>query len=118
MAQPKESDVLLVHGVTPDGEGLQVIRKRNERLEAGALHTVREGRPIHGELVRLKPHEDCPLVCDVEVQLPAPEITPSTDVVARPADEPRRGPAMVVSDRYRANWDAIWKRPGDTDLAN
>jgi hypothetical protein len=105
------TDVVLVHGVTPDGEGLEVIRHRNDRFEAGALRTVREGQPIHGELVRLKPRAQCPLVCDVEVTLPAPTPVPRTDVAAR-------GPAQVASDRYRANWDTIWSRPRDPDACN
>jgi hypothetical protein len=109
---PSPVDVLLIHGVTEDGSGLQVVRQRQDRLEAGALRPVEEGRPILGELVRVRPRHEFPLLCDVEVMMPA---TRATDDVAQ-ASEPessRRGPAQVATDRYRDNWDLIWKRPSE-----
>jgi hypothetical protein len=105
-------DVLLIHGVTPDGAALQVLRQRQDRLEAGALRPVQEGRPVLGELVRVRPRSEFPLLCDVEVMLPAAR---AADDVAR-AREPEsshRGPAQVATDRYRDNWDLIWKRPSE-----
>jgi len=116
--EKRSPDVLLVHGVTEDGAGLNVIRRRNEQLELGALHPARAGRPIHGELVKLRPRPGCPLVCDVDVQYS------STDSASRPVDTPqsgsaeRRGPAHVATDAYRTNWDAIWARQPKDDLVN
>jgi hypothetical protein len=110
--EPTPVDVLLIHGVTEDGAGLQVLRQRQDRLETGALRPVEQGRPIAGELVRIRPRSELPLLCDVEVMLPAAR---PTDDVAR-ATEPessRRGPAQVATDRYRDNWDLIWKRPSE-----
>jgi len=102
-------DVLLVHGISEDGQGLSVIRKREDRLEQGVVRPLQEGKPIHGEVVCLKPRPECPLVCDVEVAVPAqPAQAGST---ATDAPETRKGPAQVASARYRENWDAIWKRP-------
>ena len=75
---PSPVDVLLIHGVTEDGAGLQVLRQRQDRLEAGALRPVQQGRPIVGELVRVRPRSEFPLLCDVEVMLPATRGT--TDV--------------------------------------
>ena len=103
-------DVVVVHGITADGAGLQVIRHRDDQLEAGAVRPLKPGRPIYGELVRLKPRKSCPLVCDVEVELPAPTRQQVDDVSGKNADGPSKGPAQVASDRYRANWDAIWSR--------
>ena len=104
-ADAPERDVVLVHGVTEDGQGLQVLRCRGDRLEAGAVRPLREGRPIHGEVVKLSPRRELPLVCDVEVAVPAP----ASAVKDRPAT--RTGPAQVVTDQYRRNWDTIWRRP-------
>ncbi len=114
----KPVDVLLIHGVTPDGEALQVLRQRQDRLEAGALRPIREGRPIVGELVRLRPRTDFPLLCDVEVELPAGKN--GDDVAAaRALQAAHKGPAQVATDTYRRNWDLIWKRPGeDSGLPN
>jgi hypothetical protein len=119
LSAPSE-DVVLVHGVTGDGEGLAVIRKREDRLELGAIHPLKEGKPIHGEVVRLKPRAECPLVCDVEVTVPAQSVSPEP---AGPraldaAPSSRKGPAQVSSPRYRENWDAIWKKPAKRELSN
>ena len=104
------SDVVLIHGVTADGQGLQVLRRRDGRIEAGAARPLKHGQPIQGEVVRLKPRKEFPLLCDVEVEVAAPK-----SAVAQSADEPsgtgRKGPARVTTERYRENWDAIWARP-------
>jgi hypothetical protein len=108
-------DVVLVHGVTEDGQGLSVIRKREDKLEHGVVHPLENGKPIHGEVVRLTPRAECPLVCDVEVTVPAP----AAQVASRDTPSvPRKGPAQVASERYRENWDAIWKRPSKPELTN
>lgn len=114
----KPSDVVLIHGVTPDGHGLEVLRKRNERFELGALRPVRQGCPIHGELVKVKPRPEFPLLCDIETELPKPATL--ADVAARPEpSSSHKGPAQVASENYRRNWDLIWNRPAkDADRPN
>lgn len=109
-ADPEKTDVVVLHGVTADGAGLRVLRHREGNLEAGAVRPVQQGKPIHGELVRLRPRQSCPLVCDVTVELPAANRPPDDDVAADRGASQRKGPAQVASDRYRANWDAIWSR--------
>ncbi len=101
-AADKPQDAVLIRGKTEDGKGLSVLRLRGEQLETGAVRPLEEGKPIHGEVVRLHPRPSLPMVCDVEVEVPASE----------PADaslEARKGPAQVSSARYRRNWDAIWR---------
>jgi hypothetical protein len=103
-------DIALIHGVSPDG-AVKVIRRRGDRLEAGALTPLREGAPIHGEVVSLRPRENCPLLCDVDVLYTPPE--PAVVAKAKPAARPaqrRKGPAQVATDSYRDNWDSIWSR--------
>jgi len=105
----RSSDVAIVYGVTPDERGLEVIRRREQAIELGTMRPLREGSPIHGEVVKLAPRRDCPLAFDVHVEVAAPK---RADDVRR--DEPtaaRCGPAQVASDRYREGWDAIWSRP-------
>ena len=108
--------MVVVHGVTEDGKGLQVIRHRENRLEAGAVHPLVEGKPIHGEVVRLRPRKSCPLVCDVDVERPQRASTDTASDTHSQGD--KKGPAQVASDRYRSNWDAIWKRASKNGLAN
>jgi len=110
--ESSSSDVALIHGVTPDG-GLQILRARENRLELGAVRPLREGTPITGEVVKLRPRENCPVVCDVEVQLAAPQQAHDRQVANAPeeASSVRSGPAQVATDEYRKNWDAIWSRP-------
>lgn len=98
---------MLVHGVTEDGEGFKVLRRRDGRVESGAARPLKHGQPITGEVVRLIPRKEFPLLCDVEVALPAPS-APSAP--SAPAGE-RKGPPKVATERYRENWDAIWNRP-------
>ena len=99
-------DVALIHGRTADGEGLRILRQREERLELGEVRPLKEGRPIQGEVVSLKPRPNFPLLCDVSVELEARE-APS------PRREPERksGPAQVATDTYRENWEAVFSRP-------
>lgn len=91
-------DVALVHGRTADGKGLKVLRKQGDTLSLGEVRPLKEGKPIQGEVVQLKPREDMPLLCDVEVQHAARH-----SAKARPA-----GPARVASTSYRSGWDGIW----------
>ena len=110
MTDERESnDVALIHGRTPDGEGLNIIRKRQDRLEVGAVHPLKNGAPITGEVVSLTPRKEFPLLCDVKTELPAPA---SSDVAA-PA---LKGPPQVATDRYRENWDRIWARREEPEL--
>ena len=112
------SDIALIAGVTPDGEGLHILRARDNRLELGAVRPLREGAPITGEVVSLRPRPNFPALCDVEVRYKPPEATRDR---AEPAQfsAPRPGPAQVATDDYRRNWDAIWSRaPEKSKLAN
>lgn len=74
-------------------------------MEAGALQPLREGAPIQGEVVSLRPRENFPLLCDVETiyKPPAASAPPAPAAPAR-----RKGPAQVATDVYRDNWDSIW----------
>jgi hypothetical protein len=107
-ATPGSRDVALIRGRTADGEGLSVIRQRDDQVEFGAVRPLKEGAPIHGEVVTLKPRPEFPLLCDVDVAYSPPE--QAADVAKR-SEGPRRGPAQVASESYRTNWDAIWSRP-------
>jgi hypothetical protein len=74
-------------------------------LEAGALQPLREGAPIQGEVVSLRPRESFPLLCDVET-IYKPPAASAPSAPAAPAR--RKGPAQVATDVYRDNWDSIW----------
>ncbi len=107
-------DVMLVHGKGKDGS-LKVIRAREDRVEFGSVSHLEQGKPIHGEVVRLKPRKDMPLICDVESQV---DCRPA-EARARGGDEAaanRPGPAQVASEAYRENWDRIWKRPAASEM--
>lgn len=106
---PKSEDVVIIHGVTDDGRGFKVLRAREGEIEAGAVKPLEQGKPIHGEVVRLKPREECPLVCDVQVDLARPDSA---------ATAPTKGPAQVASEAYRRNWDAIWSGRKNGALPN
>ncbi|MBM4395803.1 MAG: hypothetical protein FJ087_08945 [Deltaproteobacteria bacterium] len=126
------NDVVLIHGVDPRRKELHVLRRRSDGVEAGVVRDVEEGRPIQGDLVKLKPWRDFPLVCDVETVLSTDETGnaqpsgsagtgtagASTDAAARaPARAPHPGPARVASDAYRSGWDRVFagREPPDVN---
>jgi len=91
-------DVAIVFG--QDEHGTHILRRRSEEspLEAGLLRPLREGKPIDGEVVRLTPRREAPMLFDVKTELEDPR-------GPRPTSE---GPAQVASDAYRRGWDAVW----------
>jgi hypothetical protein len=106
----KKSDVLLVGPPTGDGEGFKVLRRREETLEVGELRNVKEGKPIHGDLVKLTPREGEERLFDVDVIVPKKALA---------ADTQRKGPAQVATDTYRDNWDQIFAaRKAKPELPN
>ncbi|MEI9940776.1 MAG: hypothetical protein WDO69_26470 [Pseudomonadota bacterium] len=110
-ATPASSDVALIHGVTPDGEGFKILRARGDRLELGAIRPLRDGAPITGEVVTLRPRPNFPALCDVETHFKPVEEQSDRQEPAPSAVVQRSGPAQVATDEYRRNWDAIWKNP-------
>jgi len=103
------SDVVLIHGPTEDQKGLRVLRAREQGIEVGEVRPLQEGKPLAGEIVKLRPRQGQPRICDVETQLSESELER-----ARGTARPRlghAGPPRVSSDAYRANWDAIYRSP-------
>jgi hypothetical protein len=96
-----------VHHVTPDGT-VHVIRRRGDQLEAGALSPLREGAPIQGEVLSLRPRENFPMLCDVDVLYKPPAAKPTDKPAATAPTARRKGPAQVATNDYRDNWDSIW----------
>jgi hypothetical protein len=109
-AREQRNDALLIHSVSEDGETMAVLRAREDRVEAGLVRPVKAGQPLRGELLKLTPRPEFPLLCDVEVQVPDGVINASGGSDA-PAPTGRSGPAQVATDSYRENWDAIWRKP-------
>jgi len=93
-AAPK--DVVLLGPPTADGEGVHVIRAREERIETGELRALQHGKPITGEVVTLKPREDNPRICDVQESFSAGSA------------RTHKGPPRVATDAYRDGWDEIF----------
>lgn len=107
----KAKDVALVVGPTADLEGVHVLRRRSEDapVELGTVRPMKEGEPIDGEVVKLRPRKDAPFAFDVKTVLPG-----------RKAGHGERrltsdGPAQVATDDYRRGWDKIWGKPRGKD---
>jgi hypothetical protein len=100
-AKADSQDVVVLGPPTADGDGVHVLRARNERIETGELRTLKEGRPVVGEIVSLEPRKDEPRICDVKESWKPPATTPAA---------PKKGPAQVASDAYRDGWDAVFDK--------
>ncbi len=107
-APQKRTDVALVQGFDQQRKELHILRQHDKTLEAGIVRPVEEGRPIDGDLVRLTPRPEFPLLCDVEEVLKHPD---------HPNEKPNRhpGPPMVATEAYRRGWDAVFARPTHPD---
>jgi hypothetical protein len=102
----KPADVVLLQGPTEDGEGVRVLRARDNRLEAGEVRPLKEGQPLlAGEVVKLAPRGTS-RVCDVEVL--AKIGAKSGKSAGTPA---QIGPAQVATRAYRDSWDRIFGEP-------
>jgi len=92
----------LLHSPTADGEGVHALRARGDRLELAEIRPLKPGQPIvTGEVARLKPREDAPLICDVDVTYEVPRPSPPTA---------HAGPTRATSTAYRRGWDTVFKR--------
>ncbi len=103
----RKQDVVFVHSPLDEGDGYRVIRRREDAIEFGEIRAVEEGRPIHGEMVRLSPRKDHERLFDVEVLVPRQETAAQ-----------RSGPAQVASTAYRRNWEAIFGQHDEPELPN
>jgi hypothetical protein len=119
---PPKEDVVLLHSPTESGEGIRVIRKREDTIELGELRPMREGQPIHGDVVRLTPREGHAMLYNCEVMVPAQKpraLEPEAKAKELEAGALHKGPARVTTEAYRGGWDAIFgKRPGSNEAPN
>jgi len=94
--QPGAGDVVLVYGKSDDGKRFDVLRRRGTEIQAGTMRPLDAGKPIHGEVVRLTPRDDSPLLFDVQVE--------------HDARAAAGRPAKVSTEGYRRGWESIWAK--------
>ena len=104
----RKQDVLFVHSKSPKGDGYRVVRAREDRVEVGEMSGVKEGEPLRGEVVKLRPRKESARLFDVDVLVPEEKELAAV----------RAGPAQVASDSYRKNFDSIFGRPRKRALPN
>jgi hypothetical protein len=103
-AGQKQQDVVLIYGRSEDGKSYDVLRQRGDAIQTGSMRPLDQGKPIYGEVVRLQPREDSPVLFDVEVQH---DLRPSTG-----------RPAKVATKQYRKGWESIWEKKRDNRAIN
>ncbi len=108
----KSEDVVVLVSPTEDGKGARVLRARDGNVEAGEVRPVKEGAPIHGEIVELAVREKTPWLCDVKKTLyKKTESQPPPAMAAAPVERKTREstkPPQVATHAYRASWDRIF----------
>jgi len=102
--KPGADDVVLVYGKSDDGKRWDVLRQRGTEIQAGTMRPLDEGKPIHGEVVRLARRDDSPFLFDVEVEHDA-RISAGR-------------PAKVATEGYRRGWESIWAKKRNTRSLN
>jgi len=112
---PKRKDLVLAHSRTPDGNGVNVLRSREDRVELGTMRPLEEGKPLVGEVVKLTQRKESPALFDAETVVEAAE----TNAGSKPSSKTNRsGPPQVSSAEYRSNWEAVYKRRSQRKLLN
>jgi hypothetical protein len=104
-------DVVMIHSPHDDGQGYNVLRMREGSVEVGAIRNIREGAPIHGDVVSLSQRKENERLYNVETLVKTP----------RAADPARHGPAQVATNTYRTNWEQIFgkaRSSGGSDAPN
>lgn len=106
----RSKDLILIHGVNEKRGELHVLRHRGDKIEPGVVKPIEEGKPIFGDLVRLKPKPEFPLICEVEE-------------ILRYEDHDREsghhsGPPRVTTEAFRRGWDAIFGKSESDELTN
>jgi len=91
-------DVVMIHSPHDDGQGYNVLRMRDGSVEVGAIRNIREGAPIHGDVVSLSQRKENERLYNVETLVKSP----------RPSEPARHGPAQVATATYRTNWEQIF----------
>lgn len=127
----RDDDVVLLHSPNESGDGIRVVRKKKDTIELGELRPMKEGQPIHGEVVKLTQRTEHDLLYNCEVLVPSPTRPESKPAAAPSAShqekpetpEPPRalshkGPPRVSTDAYRGGWEAIFgNKRGDKNNA-
>ncbi len=104
-------DVALIVGSDEERNVLHILRKRGHRIEPGLVRPAEPGKPLMGDLVRLKPRPGLPVLCDVETLWEFHRPPPSDEERRDEGGPGRRGPAWVTSDAYRRGWERIFGQP-------
>jgi len=111
---PPGADVIVP--VEPlEGGGARGIHVHEGRVDGCTMRESIDGRPIgpRDTIARVRPRPGFPGAYDVVEILydaacgSAPSSAETRGTLAEEGDEPRKGPARVVSDAYRTGWDAI-----------
>jgi hypothetical protein len=106
-----ERNLVLIAGVDSRRQEIHVLKPGEDGIETAVLRPVEHGQTLTGDLVRLHPHKNLPMVAELETVLRHPD---SSLQAARS----HKGPAMVASEAYRRGWDAVFgTRPaGPSDV--
>ena len=97
-------DVVLLHGLTRDGEGARVLRARPGQVEVGEIRPIRDGQPLAAgrEVVRLVERPEAPCLYDVKTDFTVP---------SQPSSRAAAGPAQVATPAYRDSWERTFATP-------
>lgn len=121
-------DVVFVQGPTEDGKALSIVRIADDKVSVGELREMKDGQPLHGEVVKLSRRPEHERLYDVEVlHASSAALTGRKDADKDPQAEAansltsqitRKGPSKVASDAYRSGWDLVFGQRASKDQKN
>lgn len=96
---PGDRDILILGPAI--GSARACIRHRPDHsIETGLAQPLKDGVPIHGEVVQIQPLEEAPGCYEVKDHCSVSRTQPSP--------KPAKGPAKVSSDQYRNGWERVY----------
>lgn len=115
-------DLVFVQGQTE--QGLAIVRLKTEvpgapTLEVAELRPIRQGQPIHGEVLKLLPRPEDPRLFEAEVVVPSHSTAAAASATTTSMSAlPHKGPARVTTEAFRANWEGIFGGRSPSGAAN
>ncbi|HOU54107.1 MAG TPA: hypothetical protein PLQ97_09285 [Myxococcota bacterium] len=106
-------DLVVIADANPESRDVTVVRPTPEGVVASVLKPVQPGQPLLGDMVRLEPLPQVPILARMRTVLRHPDARaprgPSDD------EAPSSRTFLGSTDAYRRGWEAVFGRDGPVE---